>query len=98
MKTKNGELAQLPASRKGLQTYLLPAPASALADSSPIASAYFLPEKRISFSDLLPSPLSFVTAALLSDERVRSISRAGTVATTLLPWRMFSSTLGPLPS
>lgn len=41
-------------------------PYSALAVSAPIARAYFLPEKRISFSDFLPSLLTVVTAELRS--------------------------------
>jgi len=42
--------------------YLLVSPDSAWAVCEPIANAYFLPEKRISFSDLWPSGLNTVTA------------------------------------
>lgn len=48
------------------QICLLVLPYSALAVSAPIARAYFLPEKRISFSDFLPSLLTVVTAELRS--------------------------------
>jgi hypothetical protein len=48
------------------QMCLLVLPYSALAVSAPIARAYFLPEKRISFSDFLPSLLTVVTAELRS--------------------------------
>src|SRR5205823_2598889 len=53
---------------------------------------------RISESVLLPSSFRLTTEASLYAERSRSIRRADVVATTLLPCRKFSSTLGPLPS
>src|SRR6266700_3745922 len=65
--------------------YLVLSPASALADSLPRANAYFLPAKRISASVRLPSSFFLTTAESPSAERLRSINRAGMVATTFLP-------------
>src|SRR6476661_8213176 len=79
-------------------TYLLVPLDSALADSAFTASAYFFPEKRISLSDLCPSLLVLVTTESRVGDCSRSSMWAGTVATTFLPFRIFSSTFGPAPS
>jgi|SRR5882672_6780551 len=46
--------------------------ASAFAASSPTARENFLPLRRTSLSDFVPSPLSFTTAASLGEGRLRS--------------------------
>src|SRR5580698_6564835 len=93
---KNGERALPIFLFSGLP--YLELPMSAFADSSPTAMAYFLPLKRISDSDLLPSPLFLSRVESEPLDWSRFTIRAGVEATTVLPLRMFSCTLDPLPS
>src|SRR6266849_3974320 len=95
---KKGEPIRSPLGLVQLAYLLVLSPVSAVAASSPMASAYFFPEKRISDSDLLPSAFFLMTVATEEADWFMSTNRAGTVATTLLPFKMLSSTFEPLPS
>src|SRR6516165_9890386 len=79
-------------------TYFEAPPASLAACSPPSTSTYFLPAKRTSDNDLVPFSLPLTTAAFDAAVLSTSTRRAVVVATTFLPLRMFSCTLGPEPS
>src|ERR1700747_3697024 len=77
--------------------YLLD-PACMLSLASPMCSTYFLPWKRASDSEALPSPFCLTTAESFGYGELRSTSFAGTLAITFLPCMMLTSTSGPVPS
>src|SRR6266571_1984256 len=65
---------------------------------SPSSRANFLPSKRAPARVLVPSLLRKTTAALWFAGALRSTTFPGTLASTVLPCMMLTSTLGPLPS
>src|SRR5258708_26794097 len=65
---------------------------------SPSSSANFLPSKRAPVRELVPSSFLRVTAAVFCAGALRSTTFPAVLAMTVLPCRMLTSTLGPLPS
>src|SRR6516164_8034891 len=63
-----------------------------------ISNARVFPRKKISETAVLPSAFALVVVPSDGGTLFSSMVCAGAVATTLLPFAIFSSTLGPLPS